>query len=381
MKHLLVDITAHGFGHIAQAAAVLNALECAAVHLTIRSTAPESVLRGRINRPFTLIPYQQDNGMVMHDALRVDVPASMRWYEEFHAGYAERKQQAVRELEALQPDLLFANVPYLSLEAAAAVGVPAVALCSLNWADVFHAYCAHLPGARWIFEEMLNAYVQAEVFLQPAPSMDMHPAITTRPIAPVAQLGRRQPQRLREQARVPDTARFILVALGGLGMIYPLENWPYLDSVYWVFPDSVANGAARPDFLPVSAFGLDYVDLLASCDVVMTKTGYGTQTEAVVNQVPALCIKRLQWPEEPNLPRWHQAHGEVEFVSWQEVQAGDFAGSVMTLLEAAWRKPAVYPNGAAEAAGILRQRLEIPQIADEVCGSGVRVKFNEKQNK
>lgn len=357
MKHLLVDITAHGFGHVAQTAAVLNALDCSNLRLTIRSLTPEAVLRERIHQPFELIPYQQDNGMVMHDALRVDVPASMRWYEEFHAGYAERKQQAASELEALQADLLFANVPYLSLDAAAAVGVPSVALCSLNWADVFHAYCADLPGAGRIREEILGAYAQANVFLQPVPSMDMHPELRARSIAPIARVGQRQPERLRSLAGAPVRACFVLVALGGLGMEYPLDNWPYLKGVYWLFPDSVADAAGRNDFLPIGRFPMDYVDLLASCDVVMTKTGYGTQTEAVVNQIPALCIRRPQWPEEPKLPDWHQENGEVLFVNWREVQAGVFTDKIMALLETPWRKPVVYPSGAAEAAAILQAHL------------------------
>lgn len=357
MKHLLIDISAHGFGHVAQTSAVLNALNCSDIRLTIRSMTPESVLRRRIHQPFTLIPYQQDNGMVMHDALRVDVAASMRWYEDFHKNYAERKAQAVRELEELKPDLLFANVPYLSLDAAGDVGVPAVAMCSLNWGDVFHAYCADLPGAGKIREEILHACAQADIFLQPAPSMDMHPALRTRPIGPIASVGQRNRQQLLERAGVSDDARFVLVALGGIGMDYPLQTWPKLPGVYWIFADAVLAGEVRADFLPESLFGLRYVDLLTSSDAVITKTGYGTQTEAVVNQVPTLCILRHDWPEEPNLPRWHEQHGEVLFCQWQDVQAGSFGEKIMALLTTHWSKPRVSPTGAAEVAAELQSRL------------------------
>lgn len=357
MQHLLVDISAHGFGHVAQTAAVLNALDCTRIRLTIRSSAAASVLRRRIRHPFTLIPYQQDAGMLMHDALRVDVAASMRWYTAFHADYAQRKAQAARELAQLQPALLFANVPYLSLAAAGEMGVPAVALCSLNWADVFHHYCGDLPGAGRIREEILHAYTQAAVFLQPTPSMAMHTALRTQTVAPMATLGKRDPARLRATASLPGHARLVLVALGGLGVDYPLASWPRLPGVYWVFPDAALT-IPRPDFLPESQFGLDYVDLLASCDAVITKTGYGTQTEAVVNQVPALCITRPGWPEEPNLPDWHQQHGEVLLTDWQAIQAGACGDPIMTLLERSWSKPPVLPSGASEAAAVLQVQLD-----------------------
>ena len=352
MKHLVIDITAHGFGHIAQTAAVLNALDCTATRPTIRSSAAEQVLRERIRHPFTLIHHQQDAGMLMHDALRVDATASMQWYENFHATYAARKAQAARELEQLQPDLLFANVPYLSLDAAGEASIPAVALCSLNWGDVFHAYCGHLPGAGRIREEILYAYAQATCFLQPTPSMPMHPTLHTQPIAPIAALGIPQQAVLWEKTALPEHTRFVLVALGGLGMDYPLANWPHLPGVVWIFPDAALT-QQRADFIPTSVLGLDYVDLLASCDVVITKTGYGTQTEAVVNQVPALCISRPGWPEEPNLPRWHQQQGEVLFSDWRTIQTGAFAQQILALLEMSWGKPLVFPTGASEAAALL----------------------------
>lgn len=356
MKHLVVDISAHGFGHIAQTAAVLNALDCTDLRLTLRSSATENVLRERIRHPFTLIPHQQDAGMLMHDALRVDVAASMQWYEHFHATYAARKTQAARELAQLQPDLLFANVPYLSLEAAGASGVPAIALCSLNWADVFHTYCGHLPGAGKIREEILHAYTQAEVFLQPIPSMDMHPALRTQAIAPIAARGKRTPAWLQEKAGMPDHTRFVLVALGGLGIDYPLVNWPRLPGVCWIFPDAALT-QPRPDFIPTSRFGLDYVDLLASCEALITKTGYGTQTEAVVNQIPTLCISRDAWPEEPNIPLWHAQHGAFILTDWQAIQRGAFAQQIMALLEMSWGKPLVFPTGAQEAATQLLNRM------------------------
>lgn len=356
MHHLLVDISAHGFGHVAQTAAVLNSLDCTDIRLTIRSATAERILRQRIHHPFQLIPYQQDNGMVMRDALQVDAVASLRWYAAFHDTYMQRKVQAMRDLEKLKPDLLFANIPYLGLDAAGELGIPSVALCSLNWADVFHAYCGHMQGAGQIREEILHAYRQAEVFLQPEPSMTMDASLYTQGTAPIALHGRVLPDILREKSGIPAITRFVLVALGGIGVEYPLERWPVLPGVGWIFPDAALH-MQRADFLPQSLFGMEYVDLLASCNAVITKTGYGTQTEAVINQVPTLCILRSDWPEEPNLPDWHAQQGEVIFTDWQDIQAGTFASKIEALLETVWHKPGVIPMGASEAAVILQSRL------------------------
>lgn len=295
--------------------------------------------------------------MSMHDAMRVDAQASLRWHRDFHDGYEARVARAAVDLEQLKPDLLLSNIPYLSLEASAACGLPAVAVCSLNWADVFRPYCIGMPGAAGIVDQMVQAYARADVFLQPAPSMDMHAALRTRPIGPIAARGSRQPDRLRAAAGVPDDTRFVLMALGGLGTRYPMDRWPRMPGVCWIFPPGVPEAMRRDDCFVETDFGLDYVDLLASCDVVMTKTGYGTQTEAVVNQVPVLCIQRPDWPEEPFLPDWHQQHGEVRFVSRSRWEQGQFVPELRELLDSTWDKPAVQPSGAAEAAAELRLRL------------------------
>lgn len=358
MKHLVVDISAHGFGHLAQTAAVLNALDIENLRLTIRSKAPVDLLRERIPRPFELIPYQQDTGMLMQNALQVDVPKTFAWYQSFHQNYASKVAQAARELEALQPDLLLANVPYLSLAAAQELNLTTLALCSLNWADIFQAYCGHLTGAEAIHAQILAAYQGAICFLQPTPAMPMSNLARTHRIAPIALKGTRQIEHLHTVTQ-QQFRHFVLVGLGGIDMHYPLDTWPKLSGVAWIFDDQSLY-LQRDDFLPVSRFGLSYIDLLTSCDVVLTKTGYGTQTEAVVNQVSALCMLRGDWPEEPYLTAWHQQQGEVIFSTWAELKTKIFVDKIQSLLKASWSKQPVEPTGALEAAQFIQQVLVKP---------------------
>lgn len=358
MPHLLVDITAHGFGHLAQTAAVLNALpHDNTLKITIRSFAPESILRSRIQHNFTLIPYQQDNGMTMHDALNVDAVQSFAWHQAFHTQYDHQVLQAINDLQQINPDLLFADVPYLSLEAAYKLQIPSVALCSLNWADVFQAYCGHFAGADVIHAQMLAAYQKAIHFLQPTPSMPMRNLNNTQVIDVLAPKGQAQPKWLRDQLQLKPMDKLVLLSLGGIGIDYPLHNWPELPNTYWIFPDQVLT-QARPDWIPQSQIDLNYVDLLASCDVVLTKTGYGTQTEAVVNQVPTLCIDRGDWPEQPYLKQWHEQHGEVIYIEWSRVVGGHWGNTIQTLLERKWSKPAVSYQGAQQAAAYLQAYLQ-----------------------
>ena len=85
---------------------------------------------------------------------------------------------------------MFANVPYLTLAAAASLDVPAVALCSLNWADIYRHYCGHRPEAEDILGTMRSAYAAANRFLQPEPSMPMEYLANRQRIGPIASWAR-----------------------------------------------------------------------------------------------------------------------------------------------------------------------------------------------
>jgi hypothetical protein len=63
-------------------------------------------------------------------------------------------------------------------------------MSSLNWADVFYHYCGDLPGAKSIWQQMVDAYATAHTFVQLAPGMPMPSIHNGQAVGPVALLGR-----------------------------------------------------------------------------------------------------------------------------------------------------------------------------------------------
>jgi hypothetical protein len=356
MPHLLVDISSHGFGHISQTAPVVNALTrlMPELHITVRTAAPLAILQQRFQCEFTHIPVAFDFGMAMANAVDVLADESAARYREFHADWDAKVLREAQVMRVLSPDLLFANVPYLSLAAAQAAHIPAVALCSLNWADIYRHYCRHDAASSEIFGQMLAAYNSAQCFLQPQPSMPMPNFFNTRSISPIAKLG--HTQRVEITAKLPSVAheRLALVAMGGMEFRLPMESWPHIPGVRWLVP--AAWGAARSDVTAFESFGLSFSDVLASCDAVLTKPGYGTFTEAACAGVPVLYVARRDWPEEPHLVQWLSQHGVCLEVERHTLQTGDLHG-VLQQLWALPRPEKPVPCGAEEAAKFLHELL------------------------
>ncbi|MBI3903833.1 MAG: hypothetical protein HY306_12975 [Nitrosomonadales bacterium] len=356
MPHLLVDISAHGYGHVAQTAPVVNALaqRVGDLRVTLRSAAPRALLQQRFQCDFEHIPVELDFGMKMVNAVEVDMALSAAAYRDYHADWHARVRQAAQEMRALRADLLLANVSYLSLAAAHAVGVRAVAMCCLNWADIYSHYCMSDAAGATIHAQMLAAYNSAELFLRVEPAMPMPDLDKARTIGPIAQVGRNRREEIFAKYPAGRGNRLILVAMGGIEFRLPMEQWPHIEGVGWLLPQ--AWNIERDDMIPFESLDLPFGDLLASCDAVLTKPGYGTFVEASCAGVPVLYVSRDDWPEQPCLVRWLERNNVCREVPRERLHSGDIA-QVLGDLWAQARPPAPVAGGAQQAARVLAGML------------------------
>ena len=355
-QHLLVDLSSHGFGHFAQASMVLNALHKLepTLQITMRGTLPEHIIHERLEMPVTYLKHSLDVGMKMHSPVAVDAGASYDYYQGFHDDYRRHVDAEADALKALSPDLLLANVPYVSLSAAQALGIPSIAMCSLNWAGIFQSFCQEFAGSEKIIHQITQAYSSAESFLMVTPHMSMESLGNGRAIPPIAHTGMAQENLLRDYVRNPK-AKFVLVSLGGIPAQIDTVFWPELENVYWVIGEGITS--VRGDVVSNKDVDLSFIDLLSSCDAIITKTGYGTLVEAVASQTPVICIERGDWPEEPALFDWVRKEGYLEILQMQEMESGNFANAVRRALKTDWQKAPVECNGADVAANIIRSYL------------------------
>ena len=360
---LLVAISHHGLGHLAQAAPVLNALHAARPDLEFRvwSGVPRAALAARIHAPFQHRHAPADVGLAMHDALRVDLAASRAAYLAFHQDWAARVAREADWLRAQGITGVLSDVACLPLAAAAQAGIPGVAVCSLNWVDIASAYfagayLAEQPGMALVLEQMALSYRSARAFLRVIPAMPMNWLENCETLPPIAARGVDRGTELRARLGLPRSERLVLIGFGGIG--YPAARpLPALCGVRWLVPDDWCAGGAnqRADLLSFARAGLPFLDLLACSDALVTKVGYGSFVEATAAGIPVLYIDRPDWPETPFLADWLRAHTPAAAID--EAQLFDPAiGERLALLWAAPRLPKVAMEGAAVAA---RRVLEL----------------------
>jgi hypothetical protein len=258
-----------------------------------------------------------------------------------------------RELAAAGPDLVLADCPYLTLAGARLAEIPSLALCCLNWADIFRHYFAGRPGAAAIHRQQVAAYQGADLFLRTEPSMPMDWLHNGRDIGPVAAPGRNRRHEI-DAILGSRGERLVLVGLGGIPMRLPLERWPRIEGVRWLVQRDW--GVTRSDAVELESLAMSFTDLLASSDLFLTKPGYGSFTEAACSGVPVLYLARPGWPESPYLERWLEAHGRGLCLSPQGLERGAATAPMARLLAQGRHRP-VAPDGVAQAAELIGGRL------------------------
>ena len=95
---------------------------------------------------------------------------------------------------------------------------------------------------------------------------------------PVAQNG--QDRRAHRQATRPAD-HYVLATMGGIPGMHTQVPLPEVDGVMWVVPPDWES--TRTDILSRNELDIAFIDLMRSCDALVTKAGYGSVTESAVN--------------------------------------------------------------------------------------------------
>ena len=361
MQHLFVDISSHGYGHLAQAAPVLNALTASRpLRLTIRSGLAQEQLARRIQSPFTHIHAASDFGFVMHDALNVDLVASADRYRKAYANWSRHIADEARLLRELGTDLVLSNVSPLPLAGAAATCIPALAMCSLNWADLFAHYYAGQDWAAPIHAAMQAAYASARSFIRFSPGMPMPDLPNVQIVGPVSVYADQPARTTREQAAqrlgLPLHKRWLLLALGGIAHRLPVEDWPEMPGIQLLVPADW-NVAPRDDISPYSDARLPFAELLPRVDIVLSKPGYGTFVEAACCGLPVLYLQRPDWPEAECLEAWLHQNARSAILPPALGLSGEILPAVNALL-ARPAPPRPVADGMAQALRLINGLLD-----------------------
>ncbi|WP_033298189.1 hypothetical protein [Psychromonas ossibalaenae] len=303
--HLCFSISAHGFGHGAISTSVIECLmqDFPEVQITVLSLLPRSYLDSRLSGPFTHIEAGNDFGMLMDSPIKIDVHNSRLKYQHLFDNWQQAVSEEVEILKCIKPDCVISNISPVTLDAAIQLNIPCASVAPFNWAQIYERYClnAELPDTQAVYEKMLCVYKNVDYNYKPLPSVPLANTDEIN-IASINSIPQDQRQDLLQSLPL-GTEKVALVALGGLPMSLDLKNWPVIPGWHWLV-DQPEN-QLRADMTQVSDVNMSFLQLIGSCDLILTKPGYGTYCEiaavALYKRVRVISLERSDWPETPFL--------------------------------------------------------------------------------
>jgi len=106
----------------------------------------------------------------------------------------------------------------------------------------------------------------------------------------------------------------------------------------------------------LDTLGLDYADLVAAADVVVTKPGYGIVSDAVAAGTPVVYTDRGDFPEYPIMVAQMPRYLACAFVAQDDLAAGRLGPALASVLEQSRPQPPAL-DGAQRSARRLLETL------------------------
>jgi len=354
-------ISGHGYGHASRQIEIINAIARRArgARIFIRSSASRQLFERTVNAQYELDARPCDTGVVQIDSLRLDDAETIRRAAGFYRTFGARAREEASLLTGRGVRLVVADAPPLACAAAARAGIPSIVISNFTWDWIYSGYPEHLPSAPELIPTIQRAYREADA----AWRLPMHGGFETfEKVVDLPFVARHATHRRADTRRALGLPLDRRIALSSFS-IYGADGIDFhgLDSTRGWDVVLTGSGDAPPTrdgmrFVhepSLYAAQLRYEDLVAACDVVVTKPGYGIISECIANGAAIVYTSRGRFVEYDVLVQEMPRYLRCAYLD----QASLFAGRWRAALDAAvnavppHEKPMT--NGADVIAGMI----------------------------
>jgi len=316
------------------------------VRITIRTSVAPSLFDSV--QPIAIEASTVDTGMAQIDSLQIDEDATARNAAAFYADFDRRVTDEAEALRRLRADVAIADIPPIAPVAAAAAGLPSIAVGNFTWDWIYSAYESFPRLAPEAIGVIRRAYAQTTLALR----LPLHGGFDG--IAAVRDI----PLIARRSDRDRAETRRLLGRAGERPIVLPSFSAYGIPLAWSTLEHSKRFTVVRHDSDTLARHGLRYQDLVAAVDVVAAKPGYGIVTECIANGTALLYTPRSRFPEQdvfvaaiPSLLRC-RAIGRDDFL------AGRWDDDVDALLQQPRPRAAPRTDGAGAAADAIGKFLD-----------------------
>lgn len=330
IKKICFYISDHGYGHATRNIAIIRYLKNSLnAEVIAKTKRPLNLVKNSLSN-VTVIDCLNDEGVVLEDSKsKVDKIKTLalfgKWILEWEDYIKRERQFCIKN----NIDLIISDIAPQPFLLSSALGIPSIAISNFTWHSVF----SHIYGDNEITKRLEEAYKCATIacvlpFSEPMKVFSKK--ISTNLVSREINVTKME---LRRDLGIKENEKLVYIGLGKSMDEEHLSNISRIDNpkIRLLLPSGVKKSLDKDINIPS-----DYTETqnyLGACDLIVSKAGYSTVSEAVKAKVPMFIFQREDFYEDIFIAKEIKKLKIGEIISFEEFINFDWESKIDKLAE------------------------------------------------
>lgn len=324
MTNICFYISDYGYGHASRDIAVIRQIlgEFNDVKIYAKTYEPFHFVRRSLPQEnVEVIQTKNDIGVVFKEnSVSVDRERTKKMMDEWLASWDGYIQSERRFCKRHKIDLILSDIVPQPFVVADKLNIPGIAISNFTWHYIFYNLFGDIPATGRIKE----AYQCADIALILPFNEDMNIFKKKKEISLVSREITVDRCDMRKRCGVSDDEMLVYVGVGRSLDPSFIRNMKLIKAPNVKF--MVSSNAELPfeNVIRIPNSETETQNCIAMCDLVVSKTGYGTVSEAIRAKVPMFLLKREGFKEDEVIGDKVEELGIGRFISEESFLDGDW---------------------------------------------------------
>ncbi|MFP4520900.1 MAG: hypothetical protein ACLFQK_02015 [Fibrobacterota bacterium] len=352
-------ITGHGFGHASRTLEVLSTIRKYEKNafFSIRTNIPRWFIEESLPEDPNLDIFTLNTGagLYQENSLCFDLKRTLKEGLNFLNMQDEIIEREIRYLKDENITSVISDIPAWPFAAAEECGIPSYGIGNFSWDWIYEEFMGDYNEFIFIINDLQKNYEKCNKLMRLpfSPSMDIFPERMNIPL--ICRRSEKTKEETLSLLGLDPSKKYVLLSFGGFSIDFSLWKEPRLPAGIEIIASERVPGkkgtinSINRGILPEK--GLNYKDLVAAADTVITKPGYGIVSECIANKTKMIYTDRGPFREFPFLKKAADEYLCGIQLSNADVSSGNICNAVLESIEKNIHEYGLPLNGAEVAAG------------------------------
>ncbi|WP_226581110.1 glycosyltransferase family protein [Halobacillus litoralis] len=335
MKKIVYYISDYGYGHATRSIAVIREIiKFSKSDLKIIVCHSFAIDFLRTSLQSDQLEYREvetDIGYKLnHNSMFPDSYAQEEEYLRFIKDWDLRLQDELNFLKENDVDLVISDISPIPFIPAHKCNIPSIGISNFTWYTAYHSLVRdeYLHVFKKAYEHMNFYYSLSGNF---EPLWGAHGKYNFKWLARPSEFN--EVQRIIEKVNPSRTKTIVYFGLGMKVSIEDIQSFEIWDNKDCIFLVSSNLNLDLPNVYKIPENYTESQNYICAADVVISKAGWSTVSEAVINNKPLVILDRNNMSEDNNTVKYLRDNNHLMLLSWEEIKSLKIDSKLLNTLQ------------------------------------------------